>query len=272
MDEGTKFLAIDIECEMGCEIIMKRIPMKTLFILISLFSFVFICPGEGSSSVITDSPGDNLHPVVTSISPTQGFNSGRVLLTIQGQGFPEQASLKLVRNEIEIPGWYRKNKAGEPIQCFFDLTHKSFGDYDLVLTTVDGRKYIFKESFRIRIFILAYHINLLIKPIYFDYDNYDIREDQAGLLQRNIEYLAANPEDYILLEGCCDSQGSAEYNLELSQKRVESVKQAILKAGIPASRVFGCYYGNQYPYKTGIRTFESERRVNIILSETSPYK
>jgi outer membrane protein OmpA-like peptidoglycan-associated protein len=257
---------------------MKYFVIKILFFLFWLFAMVFdidssICRGEVSQN--NSGPGsfmNNPSPVITSLSPTQGFNSGRVLLTIQGQGFPEQASLKLVRNEVEISGWYLKNKVGEPIQCFFDLTHKPFGDYDLVLTRLDGRKYVFKDSFRIRIFILAYHINLLIKPIYFDYDNYHIREDQAELLQKNIEYLAANPEDYILLEGCCDSQGSIEYNLELSQKRVESVKQAILKAGIPVSRVFGCYYGKQYPYETGIRTFESKRRVNIILSETSPYK
>jgi hypothetical protein len=216
--------------------------------------------------------GDSEGPVITALTPTQGFNSGKVLLSIEGRYFTEPVTLKLVRNNAEIPGLYPKVEAGSRIQCFFDLDHMPFGDYDLVITTGEGQSNIFKNSFRIRVFILAYHINRLIKPISFDYDSYDIPEDQADTLQKDIEYLTANPDNYILLDGCSDPRGTNEYNLELSLKRVESVKQAIIKAGIPEKRVFGCYYGKQYPYYISIKKGESNRRVYIILSETSPFK
>src|SRR6266436_5454648 len=52
-----------------------------------------------------------------------------------------------------------------------------------------------------------------VKPIYFDFDKYNIRPDDAKILEANAEWLKTNAEALVLIEGHCDQRGTAEYNL-----------------------------------------------------------
>ena len=58
-----------------------------------------------------------------------------------------------------------------------------------------------------------------VQPIFFDYDNYDIRPDAQATLAKNADYLVAHPNIKIVIGGYCDERGSDEYNLVLGQNR-----------------------------------------------------
>lgn len=259
---------------------MKYHKMKHILLFIWLCSVMgggSPAIGLGESSLLGNGRASALNeavPTITSLTPTQAFNSGIIQYTIQGEGFTDKLGVKLVQNKLEISGFYTKVEAGSRIQCFFDLSGKPFGDYDLVLTTPSGGEAIFKRAFQIRIFVLVYEINSLMKPIFFDYNQFKIREDQVYMLQGNINLLLANPYYYILLEGYTDPQGSREYNLGLSVNRVESVRRILVEAGIPESRVFTCHYLQESSLLTrNVNTnWDTARRVDISLSETPPYK
>lgn len=90
--------------------------------------------------------------------------------------------------------------------------------------------------------------------------------------QRPIEQIAAflneNPERRIQVEGFTDSQGSDEYNQQLSQQRADAVAQAIIQRGIDAQRVRALGYGEEFP-KAGNDSPGSRqlnRRVEIVVS------
>src|SRR2546427_26805 len=67
-----------------------------------------------------------------------------------------------------------------------------------------------------------------IKVIYFDYDHYDVRDDQRAILQHNGDTLRSNSGWRVVVEGHCDERGSAQYNLGLGQKRADSIKEFLV--------------------------------------------
>jgi peptidoglycan-associated lipoprotein len=89
-----------------------------------------------------------------------------------------------------------------------------------------------------------------IKDIYFDYDKSDIRADQQGSLQSDIAFLKQNPNISFIIEGHCDERGSTEYNLALGDSRANSVRNALVQAGIAADHIKTISYGKERPFCT----------------------
>jgi outer membrane protein OmpA-like peptidoglycan-associated protein len=69
-----------------------------------------------------------------------------------------------------------------------------------------------------------------------------------------------NPDIYIELSGHTDNQGNARKNLELSQARVDVVREYLVSRGIVADRITGKGYGGTVPVASN-RT-EDTRRLN----------
>jgi peptidoglycan-associated lipoprotein len=93
-----------------------------------------------------------------------------------------------------------------------------------------------------------FHAN--VQDIFFDYDAYDVRPDAQSSLSKTAAYLATNPKIKVLIGGYCDERGSNEYNLTLGQSRANSVKQALVQAGIAPDRLRVVSYGKEKPFCT----------------------
>ncbi len=89
-----------------------------------------------------------------------------------------------------------------------------------------------------------------IKDIYFDYDKYDVRPNEQNPLETDVQFLAQHPEIKLLISGHCDERGSEEYNLGLGSNRADTVKAALVKAGISADRIKTISYGKEKPFCT----------------------
>ena len=83
-------------------------------------------------------------------------------------------------------------------------------------------------------------------PIYFDFDRYNLRPDQAGKLLHNDTALKAGYAG-VILEGHCDERGTIEYNLALGQRRADAVRAALVRAGIPDGFIQTVSYGKERP-------------------------
>ena len=90
--------------------------------------------------------------------------------------------------------------------------------------------------------------NQNIKDVYFDYDKSDIRGDQQGSVQADVQFLSQHANINFLIEGHCDERGSTEYNLALGDRRASAVKNALTAAGISASRIKTISYGKEKPF------------------------
>ena len=87
-----------------------------------------------------------------------------------------------------------------------------------------------------------------VKDVYFDYDKADIRGDQQGSVQADVQFLNAHPNVNFTIEGHCDERGSTEYNIALGDKRATAVKSALVAAGVNASRIKTISYGKEKPF------------------------
>lgn len=73
--------------------------------------------------------------------------------------------------------------------------------------------------------------------IYFDLNDYIIRNEYFPCLQKAADYLKENPVSKALIEGFTDSSGSSEYNNLLSHRRAESVYRYLVDQGIDGNRM-----------------------------------
>jgi peptidoglycan-associated lipoprotein len=87
-----------------------------------------------------------------------------------------------------------------------------------------------------------------VQDAFFDYDTYDVRSDAQEVLSRDASWLAAHPNISIVIGGYCDERGSNEYNLALGQNRADAAKNALVTAGVAASRIRVISYGKEKPF------------------------
>ena len=86
-----------------------------------------------------------------------------------------------------------------------------------------------------------------LKTIYFDFDKYNIRPDDAKTLDGDAAWLKANPNNLVLIEGHADERGTNEYNLALGEKRAKAAMNYLVAQGVQASRVTIISYGEERP-------------------------
>ena len=86
-----------------------------------------------------------------------------------------------------------------------------------------------------------------LRPIYFDFDKYDIRPADAKVLDANAQWLKSNDSQLVLIEGHCDERGTNEYNLALGERRAKSTMNYLVSQGVQASRITIISYGEERP-------------------------
>jgi peptidoglycan-associated lipoprotein len=89
-----------------------------------------------------------------------------------------------------------------------------------------------------------------VKPVFFDYDSYDVRPDAQSTIQADANFLNQHPELKVVIGGYCDERGSTEYNLALGENRANAAKQALITAGIAPDRLRTVSYGKEKQFCT----------------------
>ncbi len=89
-----------------------------------------------------------------------------------------------------------------------------------------------------------------LKDIFFDFDKYDVRPEDAKTLDTNAQWLKSNPNHLVLIEGHCDERGTNEYNLALGERRAKAAMNYLVSQGVQASRITIISYGEERPQCT----------------------
>ncbi len=100
----------------------------------------------------------------------------------------------------------------------------------------------------------------VLVPIYFEYDQYDLRPDEVEKLARTAKFLEENASFRILVEGHADERGSNEYNIGLGENRAKAVKNYLAAYGLEANRFEITSYGREVPAVPNCDTEECHRR------------
>lgn len=84
-----------------------------------------------------------------------------------------------------------------------------------------------------------------MKEVYFDFDRYNLDNDDRATLRASAEWLKKNPSVRVQLEGHCDERGASEYNLALGAKRAQAAKDYLVSLGVAENRLSTISYGEE---------------------------
>ncbi len=87
----------------------------------------------------------------------------------------------------------------------------------------------------------------VLENIFFDVDKYDLQEKSLTELQKITRFLRDNPSVKVDISGHTDNSGSASHNLQLSEKRAESVYNYLVGQGIDPRRLTIHGFGSSRP-------------------------
>ena len=109
---------------------------------------------------------------------------------------------------------------------------------------------------------IKYKINepIILKNIYFATDSFNLTPNNDLFLEDLIIYLKTNSTKKIRIEGYTDNLGDSAYNMLLSLKRANSIKQYLIKNQIKENSIFIKGMGASNPINTN--TTEEGRKLN----------
>ena len=106
-----------------------------------------------------------------------------------------------------------------------------------------------KQPFLVDIGLKQFEIGetIVLKNIFFDTDQFDLKQESTVELQKLVELLTKNPKLKIEISGHTDNQGSKLHNQTLSENRAKAVYDYLVSKGIAANRLTYKGYGDTQP-------------------------
>lgn len=106
-----------------------------------------------------------------------------------------------------------------------------------------------------------------LRDIRFDFDRYDIRAEDAEVLDANAESLKSNPKMLVLIEGHTDQRGTTEYNMALADRRAKASMNYLVSRGVRANRITIISYGKERPVcaQSSEDCFSQNRRAHFLV-------
>jgi OmpA-OmpF porin, OOP family len=83
--------------------------------------------------------------------------------------------------------------------------------------------------------------------VLFDFDRSNVKPEAATILDRLVAFMNENKDKKAELSGHTDNIGTEAYNRKLSERRVNSVRDYVVKKGIDNSRISGQGFGESKP-------------------------
>jgi len=186
--------------------------------------------------------------------------SGTVYDSISGDIFKKGiVSIIDLENGIEVsPKFLKEDGTFE----FYLINNKNY------LLIIQGDEFFrIEELFRLEgdmelnAYTQSISSKIKFQSIEFDNGKSDLKPEMFADLYKVADFLIDNPDFKLIISGHTDSDGSAEFNLKLSQDRANSIRDFITHFGkIPSSRVTAVGFGSTKPIVE--EKTEEDKRLN----------
>ncbi|HEX4242810.1 MAG TPA: OmpA family protein [Steroidobacteraceae bacterium] len=110
---------------------------------------------------------------------------------------------------------------------------------------------------------------LTLGDVLFDTNKATLNPGAGRKLDELAQFLNEHPDHRVQIDGFTDSTGSDAYNEDLSQRRADAVKQALVMRGITPSRIGTEGYGKAYPVASNNESGgrQLNRRVEVVIGK-----
>jgi outer membrane protein OmpA-like peptidoglycan-associated protein len=108
---------------------------------------------------------------------------------------------------------------------------------------------------------------LTLGDVLFDTGKAELNSGASRKLDQLAQFLSEHPDRRVQIDGFTDSIGSDAFNQELSRRRADSVKSALLNRGVSSSRMGTEGYGKAYPVANNSDSGgrQLNRRVEVVI-------
>lgn len=194
----------------------------------------YVAKGKKTSGVqiiLQDSEGEAFAKVFTEEDGFFHFESVKPdgVYTISAEGVTADDVIHLLDDKGAVIKTIEPDGAGEFVYIRLDPDVKS-----VTLTNE------LKQQVRV-----AAGNEIKLPAVYFDLDKSDLTASSLVSLNKLVTLLKTNPDIRVELAGHTDSRGSAEYNIKLSQERIDAVVTYLRNQGVNADRISGKGYGEE---------------------------
>lgn len=130
------------------------------------------------------------------------------------------------------------------------------------VNTAEGMEAMVREIFFTAgpVVMLEERTVVLPNEVLFDYDKSVLKPQGMAAIDNLVAQIRARTLDHIVIEGHTCDLGSHEYNMDLSQRRANSVRAYMLEQGIDGRRITTEAYGETRPVAPN--TSEPNRKLN----------
>jgi outer membrane protein OmpA-like peptidoglycan-associated protein len=108
---------------------------------------------------------------------------------------------------------------------------------------------------------------LTLGDVLFETGRADLNPGAARNLDRLVQFLGDHPERRVEIDGYTDSVGTDSFNLDLSQRRADTVKSVLVNRGIDPARVTTQGYGKDFNVASNADSGgrQLNRRVEVVI-------
>jgi outer membrane protein OmpA-like peptidoglycan-associated protein len=164
---------------------------------------------------------------------------------------------------------HRKNEAIDDLSVSLDASTRRIAalrtDLDTMTAEVERLQHVARPEL-VSLLQAGIEMDLLFRT-----DEHVLTDSTGGRLAELGGALAGMPDIRIRLAGFADERGDETYNFELSQKRVEFVRDQLVAAGIPSGRIQASAFGEVSAQDATPDSYALERRVNMtVFIDESP--
>lgn len=94
---------------------------------------------------------------------------------------------------------------------------------------------------------IAYFKARIGDTVLFAVDQHVLSPQAQQILTAQAQWLTTNPTYATLIEGHADEQGTRQYNINLGERRANSVREFLISRGVAANRIQTISYGKERP-------------------------
>jgi len=105
-----------------------------------------------------------------------------------------------------------------------------------------------------------------VQPVLFPFNVYN-RVENPNVLTADAQWLKQHPDARFWIQGRADNRGDVVYNLALSYRRAQFIKQHLVKSGVSDSQIgFATGWGKLYPVCSSQNDacLQDNRRADIV--------
>ena len=110
-----------------------------------------------------------------------------------------------------------------------------------------------------------------LSDLLFDTGSAHLKPGGERVVDRLADFMKAYPERHVAIEGFTDSVGNSGYNQDLSERRANAVRLALIDEGIDPARVVARGYGEEFPVASNgnLAGRQMNRRVEVVISDVN---